>query len=132
MIVAAIISIALVGAGWMQPGSSLPPASRLPGPSRPLWKPEPKLLIENRALGLDADQRLKIKALDRRWTDERARLVEAMSEFTPSRGAEPQIRDRLEAYSELSRRYDRERDGAWQEALAILTPKQRAKVGGPS
>lgn len=132
MVVAGLIAVALIGAGWIQPGSSLPTASRLPAPERPLWKPEPRLLIDNPALGLTDTQRGKIEALDRRWKAERSRLVEAMRSFEPTRGAEAQIRDHLEGYSELSRRYDRERDGAWQEALAVLTPTQRAKVGGAS
>lgn len=132
MVVAGLIAVALVGVGWTQPSASLPTVSRLPAPERPLWKPEPRLLLDNPALDLTETQRSKIEALDRRWTAERSRLFEAMRGFQPKRGAEAQIRDHLEGYSELSRRYDRERNGAWQEALAVLSPKQRPKAGGAS
>lgn len=104
----------------------LRPAQR-PAPP-PLAKPEPARLA---SLDLGPEQRARIDAIDAAWAAEKRALEARMAreaaflEGTAAR-SQADIQSRLSRYSELSRTYAARRERAWRDALAVLTPAQRA------
>ncbi len=100
----------------------------MPGPVRPLWKPEPGLLLTQAGLSLTAVQIEKIRAIDSAWQRERDQLGRAMDGFSPSRGRVDQVQAQLGDYSKLSRNYDAARTLHWEAAIRVLDSNQRRLV----
>ena len=120
--------IAGFGLATQPRGSGLPATSALPSPQTPLFKPEPSLLLSDPRLKLSAAQWGAIQRIDRAWQRDKARLVQAMSVFTPQRGRADQISAGLADYSELSRSYDSARAHYWAQAAKTLTVAQLREV----
>lgn len=64
------------------------------------------------------------------WQTQKERLTAEMAAFTPKQGRQDQISADLAGYSELSRAYDATRAHFWNQALDVLSPKQRARLAG--
>ncbi|MBX3111760.1 MAG: hypothetical protein KF857_07095 [Fimbriimonadaceae bacterium] len=105
-----------------------PRVSQLPGPTSPLHKPEPADLLRPGGQALRPAQKHAVQDIDRRWQADKAALTEAMARIQPRQGRVDQVQATLQDYSELSRRYDATRSKAWESALAVLDPAQRAQV----
>ena len=96
----------------------------LPSPQKPLWKPEPTLLLKRADLGLSADQLTSIKAISHEWETEKRQLLTAMQGTSPARGRVDQIQSQLGDYSRLSQQYNVARSARWSEVAQLLTPRQ--------
>lgn len=100
-----------------------------------LHKPEPADLLGRAGLGLNAAQRVRIEAISRNWAeheqDLKARMVRATA-FLRASGQDRRslavLQSDMGGYAELSREYATRRERAWQEAMNVLLPKQRAKL----
>ena len=128
MAFAAAALIVLVG--FKSTASGLPLVSKLPAPTHPLWKPEPGFLLTDSALDLSPKQRREIQAIQEHWQSDRQPLLTAMASFRPHEGNEIQVKEGLQDYSELSRRFDGVRASYWTSATALLAPGQVAKIPG--
>lgn len=107
----------------------------------PLWKPEPAMLLRSAgALALTKHQHVMIAAADREWKASRAALLTeadaaaatATGQATAGPSNRPtsiiEVRQKLAAYSEVSRRIDIGREERWLAALGELSGRQRARV----
>ena len=98
-----------------------------------LWKPEPGLLLDNRAkLALSEEQVVRVQRAADTWAVEKAGLELRLKRETAFLTSEPgkrtsvgALQTGLGSYSELSREYGRQREHAWSSAVAILTKRQR-------
>lgn len=115
---------------FVQNRSEKPVASQLPMPSRPLFKPEPRMLLNRADLALTAKQRSAIQGIDSAWSNERTKLLKAMSAYQPKQARADQISGDLAGYSELSRTYDATRSRYWGVARNLLDKNQQALVDG--
>ena len=104
-----------------------------PTPIQPLVKPEPAKLLSLASLELNGDQRARIQTISTQWLAAKASLEAAMEKSVAAvdRNATASVsslKSDLGAYSQLSREFAARRDAAWQEALGVLTPAQRAQA----
>ncbi|HVT14255.1 MAG TPA: hypothetical protein VHE55_18475 [Fimbriimonadaceae bacterium] len=127
----AFVAIVLI-VGWAQNGGSKRLVSHLPAPERPLSKPEPQKLLTESEPALSAAQRTAIQSIVQAWSNDKAKLLAAMSAYEPKQGRVDQMSASLEGYSQLSRDYDQARARYWSEALAVLDERQKAAVDGGS
>lgn len=108
----------------------------VPARSTPkLWKPEPRdLLARQSDLRLRPAQVQGIKAVDASWQRTKLDLERRLSAETaflagPSGGTSVvAIQGGLDGYSELSRRFGRERENAWTRASAVLDKEQMRQL----
>lgn len=111
------------------------PTSVSPDPA-PLWKPEPSLLLDHaEALGLTPDQRRDIGLLASDWVAKKRDLETRMEQATQfmarkagDRSSVASVQTSLAEYSHLSRDYGSQREQAWTEGLALLTPDQVSRL----
>lgn len=100
-----------------------------------LWKPEPQHLLTQDGLGLSDAQRGQIAKIASNWRARKneldAQIEAAVSKARPNGQVSAVVLEEgLSEYSTLSRMYDLEREGHWQEACSLLSSKQRAVLGG--
>lgn len=118
-------ALVIVGFSFTNPpASSAPRNSSLPAPQKPLWKPEPALLLAHEGLGLTVSQRDSIEKVSRAWQAEKQHLLAAMRGTAPTQGRVDQIQSQLGDYSRLSQQYNVARSARWSEAAQYLTPRQ--------
>jgi len=129
-----LVFVAIAGiVGFVQTTVNKPKlVSHLPAPSHPLRKPEPEGLLARSDLGLTSNQRSAIQAIDTSWSNDKAKLLKAMSAFEPKEGRADQISGSLEGYSDLSRTYDATRTRYWTLAKAQLDKQQQILADGGS
>jgi hypothetical protein len=125
VILGAVGAVVVIGMASPAPA---PPKSRLPNPSRPLFKPEPGLLLSDRRLDLTAAQRQRVEGIANAWRERRAQLEAQIATYRPTQGTKQAIESQLGGYSDLSREYDLTRDALWKEALSVLTEAQKKHV----
>ena len=102
----------------------------------PLWKPEPKHLLDHAgALGLTPEQRRSIGLLASDWDakkrDLEFRMEQATKFMARKEGDRPSVasvQTSLAEYSHLSRDYGSQREQAWTDGLALLTPDQVSRL----
>jgi len=104
-----------------------------PAPIKPLVKPEPARLLSLASLELTGAQRARIQMISTRWLAAKASLEAAMEKSIAavdrdSTASVSSLKSDLGAYSQLSREFAARRDAAWQEALEVLRPAQRAQA----
>ena len=114
--------------GFLSPGVTKLPTSRMATPRHALWKPEPQELLQNPGLKLAPKQETDIRRLATQWRSEKRKLLDAMSSVEVPRGRSDQVQESLQSYSELSRAYDSVRTQYWNSALSILDSAQSALV----
>jgi len=121
--------IVVLAVGYFNaPHAEAPRLSHLPAPTKPLFKPEPALLLSDARLRLTPAQKGRIEATAQKWQRRKAELLAGMNEFAPQQGRVDEIRAKLADYSQLSRDYDATRARYWTKALAVLTPSQAKEV----
>lgn len=96
-------------------------------------KPEPdRILAARLQLKLTSSQVSRVEAIGKAWTIQKSLLENAIHEVarpmrerwnSPKSSAD--LRPALAGYSELSREYQRRRELAWAQALAVLDEPQR-------
>jgi len=99
----------------------------------PLFKPEPELILKSERIALNASQKSRIEAIDRRWRNEKAQRLAQLDASIPKRNPTKKtsvavVNAELADYSALSRAYDAARADSWSRALAALTVKQRKEI----
>lgn len=104
-------------------------------PPPPLWKPEPQWLLERAAdLSLTAPQRERIDSIAKGWQvikEDLESKLKLETEFLSARAkgtSVGSVQSGLEGYSSLSREFGRQREAAWQAALAVLDENQRTRL----
>ena len=120
----------IVAYGMTQPSSIRPLVSKLPSPSKPLLKPEPKRLLTLTVLTLSPGQKTEIQKLESQWEVERTKFLTAMSQYSPKQGRADQLSGQLAGFSELSRQFDQTRNQYWNLSVKVLTLEQKAIVEG--
>lgn len=125
---ALVFAVALVGYSYTRPTSQPKFASNLPAPTTPLIKPEAGHLLSNPSVNLSAAQREEIARINAEWTEEKSKLLEAMSRMAPKQGNLDSVSTGLSDYSELSRTYNAARSVHYQRALRVLTAAQQKEV----
>ena len=96
--------------------------------ARHLVKPDPSVILGDKNVQLTATQRSRLLVVEAKWQAERDRIVTAMKPLAPESGNMARISSNLEAYSELSRKFDAIRTGYWFEALSVLSPSQQIAI----
>lgn len=98
------------------------------------------LLARAEQIGLRPEQQIRLRALDRRWQQERAVWQEHLEQAIRNAGhllqgertrggvAIPAVISGLRNYSHLSQAYDRRRAFWWERGLETLRPEQRRRV----
>lgn len=101
-----------------------------PAPIAPLSKPEPQILLARTDLSLTPQQQSALRAIESKWSIDKAELVRAMAAYRPSQARTDQISAGLAGYSELSRTYDSTRSSYWKRSYELLNKRQKALVDG--
>ncbi len=118
-------ALVIVGFSFTNPPAAPSPrTSSLPSPQKPLWKPEPVLLLTRADLELTASQRTAIEKISKEWEVEKRHMLDAMQGTEPTQGRLDQIQSQLGDYSRLSEQYNIARSARWSEAAQLLTPRQ--------
>lgn len=104
-------------------------------PPPPLWKPEPQwLLDQGKDLALTAVQQERIESIAKGWTvikedlESRLKLETEFLSSRPRGNTVGSVQSGLEGYSSLSREFGRQREAAWQAAIAVLDENQRTRL----
>jgi len=125
----AFVAIILI-VGFIQANNQKRPVSNIPSPTHALIKPEPSRILSQADLHLTAAQKSEVEKVEATWSQEKAKLLQAMSGFAPRQARADQINGSLQGYSELSRTYNTTREAYWNAALKHLDDRQRKAVEG--
>lgn len=135
---AGVVVVVVVGLLSPKPGQAVS-GTQSPGPSgsrgivgvkatKPLWKPEPALLLSHaKELRLTPAQEQRIQREADKWQAEKDEFQKQMKPFATHapRGDRDAIAHRLGAYSDLSRKYDQARTVFWDSAIDALSAEQK-------
>jgi hypothetical protein len=104
-------------------------------PVKPLWKPEPDLVLTHaERLRLSRTQKERVRAVVSRWAGEKAEFEERMrpylEQFGKGQGSRSldALQTELAPYAELSREFDLRRHRAWRDATAVLETSQKTAL----
>lgn len=105
-------------------------------PAPTLWKPTPQVvLLRANELRLTSEQRIRVERIQKDWIRTRNTLNKEVERITQLiQGGDLRVNaaaPELDAYSDLSRSFDRERRAAWLATLEVLSPEQRVIAEQP-